>query len=526
MNAAPTIDHQDRRLRSIVIVGGGSSGWMAAACLSVALTPACRITLIESDEIGTVGVGEATIPPIRTFNQTLRIDEAEFLRRTQGTFKLGIEFVNWGRSAVPGHSEAAHRYFHPFGPHGVAFDFSPLHQHWLAHRTRLNLPTIDEYSMAWAAARLGRFDRPNNDPRSVLSSFEYAYHFDAGLYARYLREVSEARGVQRVEGKIVRVDQHAQTGFVTSLHLADGRDVAGDFFIDCSGFRGVLIEDALHTGYEDWSHWLPCDRAVAVPCDFRRDSDGKAFDFTPYTRSTAREAGWQWRIPLQHRIGNGYVYCSQFLSDDEAASVLLANLDTPARASPRPLRFTTGRRKQFWNRNVVALGLASGFMEPLESTSLHLVQSGITRLLALFPDRDFDPGVIAEYNRIGIEEFERIRDFLILHYKLTEREDTPLWRWCKAMSIPDSLQWKIDHFARDGRLVTQGFELFGNQSWLAVHIGQFNIPRGHDPLVDLRGVDGAAMLERQRQAMVQCAQAMPTHAEFIRRIGAAATTVT
>jgi tryptophan halogenase len=516
---APKLAGPAGALRSIVIVGGGSSGWMAAAALSTAANAReCRITLIESEEIGTVGVGEATIPPIRAFNQVLGLDEATFLKRTQGSLKLGIEFVNWSRRD--------HRYFHPFGPHGVAFDYAPLHQHWLAHRERLNLPTIDEYSMAWAAARHDRFDRPNNDPRSVLSSFEYAYHFDAGLYARFLREVAEPRGVQRVEGKVVRVDQHPETGFVASVRLADGRDIEGDLFVDCSGFRGLLIEETLHTGYEDWSHWLPCDRAMAVPCDFARDAQGERAHFTPYTRSTAREAGWQWRIPLQHRIGNGYVFCSKFLSEDEAASVLLANLDGPARATPRLLRFVTGRRKAFWAKNVVALGLASGFLEPLESTSLHLVQSGITRLLALFPDRDMDPLVVDEYNRVGVEEFERIRDFLILHYKLTGRDtghDIPeLWRYCAAMPIPADLQWKIDHFRRWGRLVTKGFELFGNQSWLAVHIGQGNVPLRHDPLVDVRAVDGAAMLERQRQAMTQCAQAMPTHAGFIQRIGAAA----
>ena len=492
----------DRRLRSIVIIGGGSAGWMTAAALSTAVLPRCTITLVESDEIGIVGVGEATIPPIKLFNQLVGIDEAEFLKRTQGSFKLGIEFVHWARPQ--------HRYFHPFGPHGLAFDMVPLHQYWLRGRDKPGALNLDEYSMAWAAASRRKFSKPGTDPRNVMSTYDYAYHFDAGLYARYLRELCEARGVVRMEGKIVGTELRAGDGFVEQVRLQDGRALAGDLFIDCSGFRGLLIEDALATGYEDWSHWLPCDRAMAVPCE-------RSDDFTPYTRSTAREAGWQWRIPLQHRTGNGYVYCSQFLDDGSAARTLLDNLDGKALADPRPLRFTTGRRKKFWNRNVVAVGLASGFMEPLESTSLHLVQSAISRLLALFPDRDFDPLVSDEYNRIGVQEYERIRDFLVLHYKLTKRDDTPLWRYCAAMSIPDTLQHKINHFGRHGRLVSEGNDLFGPASWLAVHVGQLNLPDRTDPLAQLRGADADAMLARQHEAMVASANAMHTHAEYVRR---------
>jgi len=493
----------ERNICRVAIVGGGSAGWMAAAALSNMLRGRCRIELIESDEIGIVGVGEATIPPIKSFNHSLGIDENEFVRATQGSFKLGIEFVDWARKG--------HRYFHPFGPFAADFDAVPLHHYWLRDRARGDRSSLDEYSMAWAAASRGRFDRPIPDPRMIQSTYDYAYHFDAGLYGRYLRGYSESRGVARTEGKVVDVELRSADGHIERLTLADGRQVEADLFIDCSGFRGLLIGQAMETGYEDWTHWLPCDRAVAVPCTL-------GGDFTPFTRSTARSAGWQWRIPLQHRVGNGYVYSSRHVSDDEAAATLVASLDGEPLAEPRLLRFVTGRRKRFWNRNCVSLGLAGGFMEPLESTSLHLVQSGITRLLALWPDLDFDPLAIAEYNRITTEEYERIRDFLILHYHLTEREDSDLWRRCREMSIPDSLQYKIDHFRGYGRLVSQGFELFQNPSWLAVHIGQLNWPERYDPLVDERDpVDSAAILAGIRRVAAEAAEQMPSHQAYIDR---------
>jgi len=448
-------------IRKILIVGGGSAGWMTAAALSANLAQGCEIALIESEEIGTVGVGEATIPPIRTFNQMLGIDEAEFMKRTQASYKLGIEFVNWG---------------------------------------------FDEHSMAWHLAKANRFVRPSGDPRSVLSTFDYAYHFDAGLYARYLRAYSEARGVVRHEGKIGSVQQHGETGFVTGVTLEDGRSLEAELFIDCSGFRGLLIEGALQAGYVDWTHWLPCDRAVAIPCE-------KAGDFTPYTRSAARAAGWQWRIPLQHRTGNGHVYSSQFTSDEAALDVLLANLDGKPLADPNRLRFTTGMRRKFWDRNVVAVGLSSGFLEPLESTSLHLIQAGISKLLALFPDTSFDPAVIAEYNHIATTEMERIRDFIVLHYKLMDR-DEPMWRHTAAMDVPDTLAFKIDHFRRYGRHIPRDMDLFAPPSWHAVHIGQFNLPEGTDPLGAYRP-SGREWLDKLRSAMANEAARQPSHQAFI-----------
>ena len=492
-----------RNIRKVVVLGGGSAGWMAAAALANALRGGCRVEVVESDEIGIVGVGEATIPPIRLFNHSLGLDEGEFVAKTQGSFKLGIEFVGWGREG--------HRYFHPFGPYGAEFDAVPLHQYWLKEREAGRAGPLDEYSMAWALASRGRFAPPSPDNRLVQSTYDYAYHFDAGLYGKHLRAYAEAKGAVRTEGKVVDVRLAPETGHVETLTLADGRIVEGDLFIDCSGFRSLLLGGQLNVPYRDWREWLPCDRAMAVPC-----AGGGAF--TPYTRSTARAVGWQWRIPLQHRVGNGYVYSSAHISDDEAAETLLANLDGAPLADPRPLRFTPGRREVTWSRNVVALGLAAGFLEPLESTSLHLVQSGITRLLALWPDRDFDPLAAAEYNRITAEEYERIRDFIILHYKLTERTDTELWRYCGAMSVPEPLQYKIDQFRAAGRIVSTGAELFQNPSWLAVHIGQLNTPERYDPLVDERTeVDAPRLLEGLRRSMAEVAETMPSHAAFIDR---------
>ena len=492
-----------RNIRKVVVLGGGSAGWMAAAALANALRGGCRVEVVESDEIGIVGVGEATIPPIRLFNHSLGLDEGEFVAKTQGSFKLGIEFVGWGKEG--------HRYFHPFGPYGAEFDAVPLHQYWLKERKAGRAGPLDDYSMAWALASRGRFAPPSPDKRLVQSTYDYAYHFDAGLYGRHLRTYAEAKGAARTEGKVVDVRLDGESGHVEALTLADGRIVEGDLFIDCSGFRSLLLGGELDVPYRDWRQWLPCDRAMAVPC-----AHGGVF--TPYTRSTARAAGWQWRIPLQHRVGNGYVYSSAHISDDEAAGTLLANLDGAPVADPRPLRFTPGRREVTWSRNVVALGLAAGFLEPLESTSLHLVQSGITRLLALWPDRDFDPLAAAEYNRITAEEYERIRDFIILHYKLTERTDAELWRYCGAMPVPEPLQYKIDQFRAGGRIVSTGAELFQNPSWLAVHIGQLNTPERCDPLVDERTeVDAPRLLEGLRRSMAEVAETMPSHATFIDR---------
>ena len=496
-NAAPA------PLKHIVIVGGGSAGWMTAAALAHAVGRDCAITLIESEAIGTVGVGEATIPPIRHFNRRLGIDEATFVRETQGSYKLGIQFIDWGRKG--------HSYFHPFGQYGAEFDQVPFYHHWMREwiEGRVEGP-IDDFSMCWAMAKAGKFTHPSTDRRLIQSTFDYAYHFDAGLYAAYLRRFAEQRGVKRIEGRVVDVALRGEDGFIESVTLESGEAVSGEFFIDCSGFRGLLIEDALEAGYDNWQHWLPCDRAVAVPCE--------SGDFTPFTRSTAKAAGWQWRIPLQHRTGNGYVHCSQFISEDEAAAELLSTLDGKPLADPRPLRFVTGKRREFWKRNCVAIGLSAGFMEPLESTSLHLIQYGILRLIALLPDSAMSPLLAREYNAQTAKEYELIRDFLILHYKASTRDDSELWRYCAAMPIPDSLQYKIDHFTAHGMLVADGQELFANPSWIAVYLGQGIVPQRAPALAAMRSeVPVSQRLAQIREAMAEAVAAMPAHGEFVAR---------
>ena len=492
---------------SVLIVGGGTAGWMTAAALSRLLPPhKASLRLVESAEIGTVGVGEATVPHIRFYNAKLGFDERDFMAKTRATFKLGIEFRNWSR--------AGDAYIHPFGAFGRDLAGVPFHQQWVrAHRAGRAL-CLQDYSLPILAARRDRFSHPSTDPASPLSTFSYAYQFDAALYAAYLSAYSQARGVVRTEGRIVDVALRAGDGFVESVTLEDGSRIAADLFVDCSGFRGLLIEQALGAGYEDWTHWLPCDRAWAAPCPI-------AGAMTPYTRATAHAAGWFWRIPLQHRVGNGHVYSSAFTRDDDALAALLDQLEGPPRAEPRLLRFTTGKRRKQWSRNVVAIGLSAGFLEPLESTSIHLIQLAIGYLLDLFPGREPDRMNEIEFNRIMALEYERVRDFLILHYHATERDDTPFWRYCRDMTVPDSLAYRLELFRERGVLPHYREGMFLDASWLAVLFGQNVMPASYDPACDRLSEDALeaelASIHREYRA---AAGTMPAHADVLERIGA------
>jgi tryptophan 7-halogenase len=494
-------------IKQVVIVGGGTAGWMTAAALSNRLAGlGIAIHLVESADIGTVGVGEATVPHIRFFNATLGINEPDFMRRTQATFKLGIEFCNWARKDDS--------YIHPFGVFGEEIGNVAFHHHWTRLHHAGGTDPVEAYSIPVAAARMDRFAYPDPNPDALLSTFSYAYQFDAGLYAAYLRDYAEQRGVVRTEGKVVDVAQDSQNGFVTTVALDNGAVIAADLFVDCSGFRGLLIEQTLRTGYEDWSHWLPCDRAVAVPCTTKGP-------LSPYTRATALDAGWVWRIPLQHRVGNGHVYCSAHISDDEAANAVVGQLESPPLLDPRFLRFTTGKRRKQWSKNVVAIGLAAGFLEPLESTSIHLIQLGIGRLLDFFPDRSWDPMSETEYNRLMDLEYERVRDFLILHYHATERTDTPFWNYVRTMQIPDSLRHKMLAFRERGVVVNYRDGMFLDASWIAVYLGQRIVPQNPDPRSSK--ISDATLFTRMAQMkddIAQAAATLPTQADFIRSIGA------
>lgn len=501
-------------IKTIAIVGGGTAGWMAAAALSKMLLPEnVSIKLIESDQIGTIGVGEATIPDIANFNRMLGINEQEFLAATQGTFKLGIEFRDWGK--------LGDKYFHPFGGHGVDMNGIDFHQYWMHTKQNGNTAPLEDYSICSVAAKQAKFVLPDNNPKSVLSHLRYAYHFDASAYAAFLRKYAEQRGVIRIEGKIDHVAMHNDSGNLKSVTLAGGevagREVVGgqvieaDFFFDCSGFKALLLDKTLGVKFNDWSHWLPCNRAQALACE-------RTEPLVPFTISSAKTAGWQWRIPTQHRTGNGHIYSSEFMSDDDANQILMAGLDGKPLGDARTIHFQTGCREKFWYKNCVGLGLSSGFLEPLESTSIFLIQQGIARFISLYPDGQLSGVIQNEYNRLMTREFTQIRDFIILHYHATSRTDSAFWNYCRTMSIPDSLQQKIDLFRAGGRVFRDDQELFSKPSWIAVMLGQYIEPQVSDPILSGIPIDDIQRsLDSMKSAMQHAVGRLPSHAEFIQK---------
>ena len=497
-------DIDDQRIRRVVIVGGGTAGWMTAAALSKYLeTMDVSLTLIESEQIGTIGVGEATIPAITKFNRALGLDEDGVLKATQGTFKLGIEFNNWG--------EIGERYFHPFGKYGFDLEGIDFHHFWTFMNFKGEAHSLDDYCVSAKAAYAHKFIRPSPEHGAILNRLEYAFHFDAVLYAAYLRQFSETRGLVRHEGLVKETVLDPNTGFVSSIRLQGGKVFEADLFIDCTGFRGVLIEQAMETGYIDWHKYLPVDRAVAATTK----SEG---EFRPYTRATAYDAGWQWQIPLQQRDGNGYVYCSDYIDADQAEKDFRSRLKGDLLKEPKHLRFVTGHRKKFWNKNCVAIGLSAGFMEPLESTSIHMIQSGISKLIALFPDRNMSSSVSKKYNHLMKDDFTHIRDFLILHYNATRRDDSPFWNYVRTMDVPDSLQAKMELLIEQGRFFKYDAELFDLTSWLAVSAGQGFPPKTYNPLVKgLSDNNITQSLANMRSVIGKTVVAMPTHEDFIGR---------
>ncbi|MBB5698559.1 tryptophan halogenase family protein [Sphingomonas yantingensis] len=489
----------------VVIVGGGTAGWMAAALIARVIGPRVTVTLVESEEIGIVGVGEATIPPIQHVNAVLGLDEAEFLRETRGTIKLAIRFDDW--------RALGQSYYHTFGAAGRNTAFCSFHHYWARARRAGVAAGYWDYDLNYLAAREGKFAKIQvGDPMWQLP---YAYHFDSSLYGQYLRRYSERAGVTRIEGMVADVRRH-DNGDIAALVLKDGREVAGDLFVDCSGARGLLIQRQLNVGYEDWSHWLPCDRAMAVPTA-RHDAT------PPYTRSTARTAGWQWRIPLQHRVGNGLVYSSRHLSDDAAAELLLGNLDGKVLGDPRIIPFRTGRARRQWDRNVVAVGLSSGFLEPLESTSIYLIQSAIVRLLHHFPHAGIQPAAVAEYNRQSRIEFETVRDFIILHYHATSRNDSPFWRDVRAATLPDRLAAKIELFRATGALTQDPLDIFMEPSWVQVLMGQGIEAADYHPLADETDLgELTAQLDQLAAMKREPVPNMPAHDQWLRAFGGTA----
>lgn len=491
-------------------MGGGTAGWMAAAALANATNNRiCTITLIESEEVGSVGVGEATLPQIKEFNDRIGINEADMMKFTQATFKLGIEFVDWG--------EKGSSYIHPFGKHGEAVKGNEFHQLWGRVRTHGEVADIGAYSYAIEACRRNQFEFPVTETDYINSTYSYAYHFDASLYALYLKKITQQRGVSRVEGKIVAVEKNPDSGNIQTLTLASGQKISGDFFVDCSGFRSLLLSQELGEEFEDWSEWLVCDRAWALPSE-------KLKTIPPYTRSTAQEAGWHWRIPLQHRTGNGYVFSSQFIDEQKALDSLISavTVDGKPLAEGKLLKFKAGRYQNTWKKNCVAIGLSSGFLEPLESTSIYLIQIAIHNLLKLFPTKIPNEKAIKEYNRLIDNEYERIRDFLILHYKLNDGSKGAFWEYCKNMEVPDSLKEKMQLFKQRGFIDTYKYGLFSMPSWVSVFIGQGLYQEGFDPFtLGLSEQEIVAELNKISSKIDNKLADTPSHQEFIRNFCAA-----